>query len=145
MKVLLQRVKNASVTVNDRKIASIGRGLLLLVGIKEDDTDENIKSIFEKICGLRVFEDKNGKFDLSVSEIKGEILLVPQFTLYGDCSRGRRPDFTAAAPVEKAKKIYEDVVGSFKKTGLKVENGVFQAHMEVSLVNDGPVTLMLEK
>lgn len=145
MKVLLQRVNNASVTVKNEKMAGIGRGLLLFVGIKDGDGREEIDYMVDKVTNLRVFENDNGKFDGSVSEIGGELLIIPQFTLYGDCTKGRRPDFTAAATVENAKKIYDDTVDAFKKTGLNVKSGLFQARMEISLVNDGPVTLMIEK
>lgn len=144
MRALIQRVKNASVIVNNETIANTGRGLLIFIGIKAGDGRTQIGYLIDKIVNLRVFEDEKGKFDKSVSEIKGEILLVPQFTLYGDCAKGRRPDFTSAAPVENAKMIYDDTVKAFMETGLKIGVGRFQAHMEVNLVNDGPVTLIIE-
>ena len=144
MRALIQRVKNASVIVDNETIANTGRGLLVLIGIKAGDGRAQIDYLVDKIVNLRVFEDEKGRFDKSVSDIEGDILLVPQFTLYGDCAKGRRPDFTAAAPVENAKMIYDEAVKAFIETGLKIESGRFQAHMEVNLVNDGPVTLMIE-
>ncbi len=144
MRALLQRVKKASVTVNGGTVAHINKGLLVFIGINKNDRTADSDFLVDKITNLRVFENEKGKFDLSVREIKGDILLVPQFTLYGKCVKGRRPDFTDAAPIDIAAKIYQDTVAAFMKTGLKVESGIFQAHMEVHLVNDGPVTLMIE-
>jgi D-aminoacyl-tRNA deacylase len=143
MRALIQRVSKASVLVDSVVTAQINAGLLVFVGIKKGDTQKEIDYITDKIANLRIFEGETGKFDFSAIELKKEILVVSQFTLYADCSRGRRPDFGEAAPTEEAKEIYEKTVEAFKKTGLKVSTGQFQAHMAISLVNDGPVTIML--
>lgn len=144
MKALLQRVKKASVVVDDREISAIKRGLLVFIGITHGDNQHDIDQLVEKIINLRIFEGENNKLDLSVKDIQGEILLVSQFTLYGECDKGRRPDFGKAAPIEEAKATYIKVIEGFKKTEVKVEEGQFQAHMMVELVNDGPLTLLLE-
>lgn len=144
MKALLQRVKNASVTINNKKIANTNRGLLVFLGFTHGDNQRDIDFLVDKISNLRIFEGENGKLDLSVTDIKGEILVVSQFTLYGECNAGRRPDFGAAAPIDEAKAIYQQAIASFKKTGLIVQEGQFQAHMMVELINDGPFTILLE-
>ena len=144
MKALIQRVSEASVSVEGQSIASIQKGLLVFIGITSGDGPKDIEYLKEKILNLRIFEGESGKLDLSVLDLKGEILLVSQFTLYGTCDKGRRPDFAQAAPIEEARLIYEQVVASFQKSELKIEQGQFQAHMQVKLCNDGPVTLMLE-
>jgi D-tyrosyl-tRNA(Tyr) deacylase len=144
MRALIQRVSIASVSVSGKKIAETGRGILALVGIGAEDTPETVPPFVDKIVNLRIFEDDSGKFNLSLSEIQGDALLVSQFTLYGDCRKGRRPDFTAAARPEAAKRIYEEFIGEFKRRGIKTSSGEFQAHMMVSSVNDGPVTIMLD-
>lgn len=144
MRALLQRVKNASVQVDRQKIAQIGKGVVILLGITHGDNEKDISYLVEKITNLRIFEGESGKLDLSLLDTKGEILLVSQFTLYGSCEKGRRPDFALAAHIEEAKQTYNQAVDLFSKCGLKVKYGQFQSHMEVELINDGPLTLMLE-
>lgn len=144
MKALLQRVAKASVNVGGNQIATIDRGILVFLGIKRGDDQKDIDYLVEKIRNLRIFEGENNKLDLSIEDIKGDLLLVSQFTLYGTCDKGRRPDFGNAAPIDEAKQLYEDAVKRFKQTGLKVEEGEFQASMKVELVNDGPLTLLIE-
>lgn len=144
MRALIQRVQSASVSVDNQVIGKIDKGILVLLGITHGDTQKDSAYLLEKITNLRIFENQEGKLDLSLLDIKGEILLVSQFTLYGTCDKGRRPDFGLAAPAEEAKKIYEEAVQIFKNSGLKVETGQFQAYMQVSLINDGPLTLMIE-
>ena len=144
MRALIQRVLSASVKVDGNEIGKINKGILVLLGVKSGDTENDARYLCEKITNLRIFENEAGKLDFSLLDIKGEILLVSQFTLYGSCDKGRRPDFGAAAPVDEAKSIYEKSVEAFKTSGLKVETGQFQAHMQVELINDGPVTLLIE-
>jgi D-aminoacyl-tRNA deacylase len=144
MRALIQRVTRASVTVDGNKISEIGKGILILIGITQGDNEKDIVYLQEKISNLRIFEGETGKLDQSIQDIKGEFLLVSQFTLYGDCNNGRRPDFTKAAPVEEAKALYEKACDIFKKSNIPTKTGQFQANMMVELVNDGPVTLMLE-
>ncbi len=144
MKIVVQRVKHASVWVDQREVAKIGRGLLILAGIQHTDTEKDVEWMAEKCVHLRIFENENGKMDNSVLNIGGEILIVSQFTLLGDCQRGRRPDFTQAAGSEKAKPLYEKFVEEIRKKGVRTQTGIFQAQMEVHLVNEGPVTLILD-
>ena len=145
MKVLLQRVSQASVTVDDQTIGSIGAGLLLLVGITHSDSVKDVEWMLQKVLNLRVFENEEGKaFDLSVMDAGKEILAVSQFTLYAGTQKGRRPDFQAAAPPEMASELYQLFVDRLAESGLNVQQGQFQAHMMVSLVNDGPITLEIE-
>src|SRR3989339_687460 len=134
MKTVLQRVKKASVTVENKIIGSINTGLLIFVGISNNDSEKEINCFYDKILNLRIFPDETGKFDKSILDIKGEILIVSQFTLYADCGRGRRPSFTDAAPPSIAEEIYKKFVEKFKTSNLKIEEGQFQAMMEVSLV-----------
>ena len=145
MKVLIQRVKKASVTIDNEKISAIGRGILIFLGIKTGDTEKDIGRLTEKIINLRIFpmNKGGGKFDKSLLDIGGEALIVSQFTLYGDCSKGRRPSFTESASPQEAEIMYNKFVQKFEKTGIKTQTGKFQAMMDISLVNDGPVTLML--
>lgn len=143
MRILLQRVSRASVTVDGKEIGSIGSGLLLFVGVKSDDTEAGAKALAEKVVNLRIFSDQEGKMNLSLLDVKGETLIVSQFTLYGDCRKGRRPSFVEAAPPEEANRLYLYFVEQVRGLGVKVATGLFQAHMAVKLVNDGPVTLML--
>lgn len=146
MKVLLQRVKSAAVRVEDQTVGSIGRGCLLLVGITHDDDEAKAKFLADKCCQLRIFPNAVGKInDCSVADIGGELLVVSQFTLYGDCRKGRRPGFDQAAPPEKAEALYRQFVEFCRAHQLNVQTGIFQAMMEVELVNDGPVTFLLEK
>jgi D-aminoacyl-tRNA deacylase len=144
MRVLLQRVSRAQVSVDGGLKGKIGLGLVLLVGIAAGDTEKEVLSLAEKVVNLRVFSDDEGKMNHSLLDVEGEALVVSQFTLYGDCKKGRRPSFVKAAPPDQANELYlkfVDLIGDF---GVKVETGQFQAHMEVELVNDGPVTLLLE-
>lgn len=147
MKVVIQRVSRASVKVKGKITGQIGQGFLLLVGVGDEDIKKQklkIKNLARKILQLRIFGDKDGKMNLSVLDIEGEILVVPQFTLYADCSKGNRPYFGQAAEPEIAKTLIEKFVDELKKSGLKVEKGVFGAKMEVELINDGPVTIIME-
>ena len=144
MRVIVQRVNSASVSVNEKEISKIGKGLLVFLGIKENDSDKDLSYTAEKVANLRVFEDQQGKMNLSPIDVKGEILVISQFTLYGDVRRGRRPDFTGAAKPEIANTIYEKFIETLKAYGIKVESGEFQAMMKVKLENDGPVTIMLD-
>lgn len=146
MKIVLQRVSEASVSVQNERIGSIGYGLILLVGVHKDDTEEQMQWLADKILKLRVFDDDAGKMNLSVQDVEGEILVVPQFTLYGDYEQGNRPSYFEAAAPDKAEKLYEDMIGYLKQhSDLNIETGQFGAHMDVQLHNDGPVTLVLER
>jgi D-aminoacyl-tRNA deacylase len=144
MRIVLQRVKEARVIAEGRSTGSIQHGLLLLVGFREDDQEEQIQPMAEKIVNLRIFEDEAGKMNGSLLDVKGSILSVSQFTLYGDSRKGRRPSFDTAAKSEIAFALYEKLNQSLSTYGIPVETGVFGAYMEVSLINDGPVTLILE-
>lgn len=145
MRIVLQRVRSASVTVDDQIIGAIQHGLLLLVGFTEGDTEEEISFLAEKVVHLRIFEDEVGKMNHSLLDVGGSILSVSQFTLYGDCRKGRRPNFMAAAKPEIAQMLYERFNQRLREYGVKVEMGRFGAMMDVALINDGPVTLVLEK
>lgn len=144
MKVVVQRVSQARVTVEDDVVGEIGRGLMLLVGIGQEDIVHDVIWMADKLAGLRIFEDEAGKMNLSVEEIKGAVLSVSQFTLYGDCRKGKRPNFMAAARPEVAESLYLQFNSHLRGRGLQVETGRFGAMMDVSLVNDGPVTLILD-
>lgn len=144
MKVIIQRVRSASVTSEGREAGKIGVGLLLYIGVARGDTEADLKYIAEKVPNLRIFSDENDKMNLSLLDVKGEILAVSQFTLMGDCSHGRRPGFSEAMPSEPAKKLYDDLVALWRHKGITVETGVFQTDMMVSSVNWGPVTFILE-
>jgi D-tyrosyl-tRNA(Tyr) deacylase len=137
-------VKSAAVRVEGYPEASIGRGILALIGISSSDARKDADHLTDKLAHLRIFPDGGGKMNLSALDTRAELLLISQFTLYGDCSRGRRPSFDAAAPPAVARELYEYTVEKIREKGLVVRTGVFQAHMEVELINDGPVTLMLE-
>ena len=145
MKALLQRVKSASVTVDNRQISAINNGLLVFLGVEKNDTSQQADYLAKKTAHLRIFEDQNQKMNLSVMDIKGQILVVSQFTLAGDTSRGNRPGFDNAAAPDTAKDLYQYFSEQLKTYGVDVQNGIFQADMKVSLINDGPVTFMLEK
>ncbi|WP_027724684.1 D-aminoacyl-tRNA deacylase [Tuberibacillus calidus] len=145
MKVVVQRVKKAKVTVDGQVTGEIGQGLLLLVGIKVGDTEAEADFIADKISGLRIFEDDDQKMNLSVKDVGGEILSVSQFTLYGDVSKGRRPNFMEAAKPHDAERLYTYFNEKLRANGLPVETGVFGAMMAVELINDGPVTIIVEK
>lgn len=144
MRVVVQRSKEASVTVNDKVVGSITKGFVLLVGVTHEDKEEDAAFLAEKIANLRVFEDEEGKMNYSILDKGGEILSVSQFTLYGDCRKGRRPNFMDAAKPEYALKMYERFNHYLREKGLKVETGEFGAMMDVQLTNDGPVTLIME-
>lgn len=144
MRAVIQKVKNASVTVDGEIVGKIGKGLLVLLGVSNDDLEKDANYLVEKTLNLRIFEDSDEKMNLSLLDIKGEILVVSQFTLYGDARNGRRPSFIEAARPEKANQLYEYFVSEIKTKLLQVETGKFQAMMDVSLVNDGPVTILLD-
>lgn len=144
MRALIQRVTGASVTVDGKKISEIGKGILILLGITHGDNQDDARYLLEKIGNLRIYEGADGKLDLSIRDVGGELLLVSQFTLYGECDKGRRPDFTKAAPVDEARKTFEDTCEIFKKSDIPTKTGQFQAMMQVELINDGPLTLMIE-
>jgi D-tyrosyl-tRNA(Tyr) deacylase len=144
MRIVVQRSKRAQVEIEGITVGSIQSGLVLLVGVTHDDTDQDARYAADKIAGLRIFEDDTGKMNLSVTETGGEILSVSQFTLYGDCRKGRRPNFMAAARPELALPLYERFNEYLRELGLKVKTGTFGAMMEVTLVNDGPVTLIID-
>ena len=144
MRTVIQRVKEASVSVEGKQIARIGKGLLILLGVGREDQEDSIAPLSQKVTNLRIFEDEQGKMNLSLRDIKGEILLVPQFTLYADTTRGRRPSFEKAALPDKANNFFQQFVKTLQNQGIRVETGAFGEHMQVSLVNDGPVTIILE-
>lgn len=144
MRAVIQRVKKASVSVDGQITGQIGQGLLVFLGIGRDDCQADIDFTADKIINLRIFEDAGGKMNLSVRDIGGGILLVSQFTLFGDCRRGRRPDFSAAAAPETAKMLYEQTIEAIRRNGVSVETGIFAAYMIIDAVNDGPVTLILD-
>lgn len=144
MKFVIQRVTQASVTVNQRVIGSIKQGFLVLIGIGEDDTTEIADKLVKKLIGLRIFEDENGKTNLSLKDIQGELLLVSQFTLYADCKKGNRPSFIKAGNPELANQLYEYIIEACKKEFPVVQTGEFGADMKVSLLNDGPFTIILD-
>ena len=144
MKVLIQRVKNAGVNIDGETVSSIGKGILALVGIEKGDTREQVEKLAKKVVNLRIFPDENDKMNLSLIDIQGEMLIVSQFTLCGDCKKGTRPSFDKSAPPDIANELYEYFVTQVQAYGVKTGTGKFGAMMEVSLINDGPVTFMLE-
>jgi D-tyrosyl-tRNA(Tyr) deacylase len=144
MKALLQRVTSASVSVGGEVVGTIGPGLVVLVGIAEGDTAEDARYLARRTVNLRIFADKDGKFNLSAQEINGELLVVSQFTLIADTKKGRRPNFMEAAPPDKAESLFNEYVAEARLSGLKVATGRFQQYMQVEIHNDGPVTIMLE-
>lgn len=145
MKFVVQRVKNAQVEVENKIVGKINKGFLVLIGITHTDTKEIADYMVKKLVNLRVFEDENEKMNLALKDVKGELLLISQFTLYGDCSQGNRPSFIEAAKPDFANDLYEYIISECKKKIDKVETGVFGADMKVELVNDGPVTIILER
>lgn len=144
MRAVIQRVKSASVTVEGQVISEIGKGLLVFLGVAREDTPADVDYMAGKIANLRIFEDDEGQMNLSVLDVGGEGLVVSQFTLYGDCRKGRRPSFIAAARPEKADPLYQAFMDEISRLGVPIKAGIFQAMMEVKLINDGPVTLMLD-
>jgi D-tyrosyl-tRNA(Tyr) deacylase len=144
MRACVQRVSTASVTVEGQVIGEIGRGLVVLLGVGHDDTEQEVRTLADKVTGLRVFEDDAGKMNLALADVGGAMLVVSQFTLFGDCRKGRRPSFTAAAPPELAERLYEQFVTEVRARGVNVATGRFRANMQVGLINDGPVTLLLD-
>ena len=145
MKAVIQRVTSASVIVEGHIVGQIGHGILILLGIEKGDAEGQADWLVDKICGLRMFSDNDGKMNLSVKDISGSLLVVSQFTLAGNCAKGKRPSFDTAAPPDEGKRLYEYFVSAAKQIGLPVATGIFQADMQVSLVNDGPVTFILER
>ena len=144
MRAVVQRVSRAKVTVNDWTSGEIGLGLLVLLGVGHEDTESDVNYLAEKIMGLRIFEDKDGKMNLSVQDVGGSVLAVSQFTLYGDVRRGKRPSFDGAAPPDLARRLYDLFVQKIQAAGLRCETGRFQEMMQVELVNEGPVTILLD-
>jgi D-tyrosyl-tRNA(Tyr) deacylase len=144
MRAVIQRVKSAEVYVDGRLSGRIGNGLLVFVGVGKGDGEDDVSYLTSKLPELRIFEDNFGKFNLSLKEIGGEILIVSQFTLYGDCKKGRRPSFTEAEEPTTAKNLYDRLVSQLRDQGIAIQTGEFQAKMEVHLINDGPVTLLLD-
>jgi len=144
LKAVIQRVGEAKVEVEGKTVGQIGKGIVILLGVEKGDEERDADWLAEKICNLRIFEDQAGKMNLSLLETGGEILAVSQFTLAGNCAKGRRPSFDSAAPPQEAKRLYEYFVERLRGLGTKVETGIFQAMMQVSLANDGPVTFILE-
>jgi len=145
MKAIIQRVKKASVSINDEIYSRIGKGILVLFGVEKGDSPDKADFLAEKIANLRIFEDENEKMNFSLLDVQGEILIVSQFTLAGDCKKGKRPSFDKAAPPETAIALYEHFISQMENKNIPVKTGKFGAMMEVSLVNDGPVTFILEK
>ena len=145
MKIVLQRVKNASINVDDKEISKINKGLLIFLGVGKGDSESEIDWLVNKIVNLRIFEDEQGKMNKSLLDVDGEILLVSQFTLYADCNKGRRPNFTQSENPEKAKELYLLFRKKLAQNNVIVKCGIFGADMKVSLLNDGPVTIILER
>jgi len=145
VKLVVQRVKKAQVEVEQKIVGKIESGFLVLLGVTHKDTTEQADYLVKKLCNLRVFSDENGKMNLSIKDVKGELLIVSQFTLYANCQDGNRPSFTNAAKPEQANELYEYFCKKCEDNGIKVEKGIFGADMKVSLLNDGPVTIILER
>ncbi len=145
MKLVIQRVRNAKVDVDGKTVGSIEKGFLVLLGVTHTDTKETADYLVKKLCKLRVFEDENGKMNLSIKDVRGQLLIVSQFTLYADCSGGNRPSFVNAAKPDLANELYEYFCEKCKEEQIEVQKGIFGADMKVSLLNDGPVTIILEK
>lgn len=144
MRAVVQRVRESSVTVNGKVAGRIGHGLLVLLGVGQNDTEDDARFLADKIVGLRCFADEDSKFNLSLTDVAGSVLAISQFTLFGDCRKGRRPSFTDAARPEQAVPLYEAFVRMVRERNIHVETGEFGEHMDVFLVNDGPVTLLLD-
>lgn len=144
MRAVIQRVSRASVKVDGNTLGSIGCGLLIFLGVGEGDTEADLRYIADKAAGLRIFSDENGKMNLSVVDVGGDALVISQFTLYGDCRKGKRPSFSKSMEPEAANKMYEQFIEDFKSRGIRTEHGEFGADMKVELLNDGPVTILLD-
>jgi D-aminoacyl-tRNA deacylase len=144
MRACIQRVRQASVTVDHQVVGSIEHGLVVLLGVGTRDTADDAQWLAEKLVGLRIFDDAEGKMNLSVADVRGSLLVISQFTLFGDCRKGRRPSFVDAAPPAVAERLYQTFLDAVRRRNVPVETGVFRAHMDVALVNDGPVTLLLD-
>jgi D-aminoacyl-tRNA deacylase len=144
LRAVVQRVTSSSVEVEGEIVGKINRGLLVLLGIGEEDSQKDLDYISDKVAGLRIFEDANDKMNLSVKDIRGEILVISQFTLYGDARKGKRPSFSSSAKPDIAEKLYKEFIQRVKDFGIHTQEGIFGAHMKVSLVNDGPVTILLD-
>ena len=144
MRAVVQRVKKSSVTVDDKITGKIGQGLMVLIGVEDGDSEKDADYIADKVCSLRIFEDEQGKMNLSVEDIGGEVLAVSQFTLLADARKGRRPSFTKAAAPDEANALYRKVIDKIESRNINVEEGVFQAEMMVEIHNDGPVTILLD-
>ena len=145
MKLVVQRVKNAKVEVEGKTVGEIEKGFLVLLGVTHNDTKEKADYLVKKLCNLRVFEDENEKMNLALKDVNGKLLIVSQFTLYADCTGGNRPSFVNAAKPEMANELYEYFCNKCKENGIEVQKGIFGADMKVSLLNDGPVTIIMEK
>jgi len=144
MRAVIQRVTQAKVEVADEVSGQIGMGLLVFLGVGRKDTDRDVQFIADKLVNLRIFADEKDKMNLSIKDVKGEILVISQFTLYGDCRKGRRPGFDAAGEPARAQELYEQTIELIKQQGVNVQKGVFAAHMQVSSINDGPVTFIID-
>lgn len=144
MRAVVQRVIAGTVSVREQVVGSIGKGLVVLLGVGQQDQEEDVRYLADKIVNLRIFEDEAGKLNLSIKDVGGEVLAVSQFTLYGDCRQGRRPSFTAAAAPQEANSLYQLFVARVKERGITTATGVFQEHMLVKIANDGPVTMLLD-
>lgn len=144
MRVVVQRVTEASVTVDNKVVGKIGNGLLVLLGVGEEDNDSDLEYLFEKIIGLRIFQDENDKMNLSLLDVKGQLLVISQFTLYGDVRKGKRPSFTKSAHPKIGERYYEEFIRKAEEKGIYTQRGIFGAHMDVQLVNNGPVTILLD-
>lgn len=144
MRAVVQRVKFSSVQVNEKEVGKINKGLLIFLGVKDDDTEEDVLYLVDKIINLRIFEDQQEKMNLSLKDVEGELLVVSQFTLYGDCKKGRRPSFVKAAKPEKAELLYKRFIEETKKRRFDTKTGIFQTHMAVNIQNDGPVTMLID-
>lgn len=144
MKLIIQRVANAKVEVDNKIIGQIEKGFMVLLGVTHTDTKENVNYLVKKLLNLRIFPDENYKMNLSLKDIKGELLVVSQFTLYADCKKGNRPSFVEAAKPEQANELYQYFISKCQEENINVQTGEFGAHMQVSLLNDGPVTIILE-
>ena len=144
MRFVIQVVDNSSVTVDGKVVGQIGKGFMVLVGVGRDDNEQIADKMIKKMTGLRIFKDENGKTNLSLSDVGGELLLISQFTLYADCRHGNRPNFLNAGAPDEAERLYEYIIGKTRELGYKVETGVFGEHMDVSLINNGPFTIILD-